>query len=319
MATRATEAPIVVEDHPDDLEEPFYGWRSVRRRMADGRYEYVQVPLTYDDLLNPRYGDDVIHNAKHQRRLHYLRNALEGQLRHDPTALVLDDVLIDWGIPGLRKHAPDISVFFGVRQRKNWSTFRAAREGVRAALLIELVSPDTARHDRTTKVQEYHRAGALLYVLIDDVRHRGEERLTLTGYRWTPTGYEPLEPDPNGRLILPSVRLQLGIIDDELICYDEHGQLIDDFAGQATRAEAEARRAEAEARRAEAEARRAAAAALHADAEARRANDEARRAELAAQRADDEARRADAEARARATAEQRLRELEAELRRLRGE
>jgi colicin import membrane protein len=270
MAVRATELPTGATIDPAETEEPFYGWRSVRRRAADGRYEYVQVPLTYDNLLNPREGDQVIHSAKHQRRLHYLRNALEGQLRHDPTALVLDDVLIDWGVPGLRKHGPDIAVFFGVGQRKNWSTFRTADEGVRAALLVEIVSPDTARHDRHTKVEEYHRAGALLYVLVDYVRQRRQERLILTGYQWAPAGYMQLEPDVNGRLILDSVRLQLGIVDNELVCYDENGQPIDDYAAQVARTEAAEQRAEAEVQ-------------------------------------------------ARQATEERLRQLEAELRRLRGE
>jgi len=270
MAVRATELPTGAAEHPTEAEEPFYGWRSVRKRTADKRYEYIQVPLTYDDLLNPREGDQVIHSFKHQRRLHYLRNALDGQLRHDPTALVLDDVLIDWGIPGLRKHGPDISVFFGVRRRRNWSTFRAANEGVRAALLVEIVSPDTARHDRHTKVEEYHRAGALLYVLVDYVRKEGEDQLKLVGYRWAPAGYLPLEPDANGRLVLDSVRLQLGIVDNELVCYDEHGQVIDDFADQVARTAAAERHAEAETQ-------------------------------------------------ARIAAEERLRQLEAELRRLRGD
>lgn len=281
MATRATEAPGKATPTRD---EPFYGWRYLRQKAANGRYEYVQVPLTYDDLLNPQEGDHVIHSSKHQRRLRAICNAIEVQLRDDPTAVVLDDVLIDWGIPGLRNHGPDIAVYFGIREEKNWTIFHVAEEGVRPTLLVEIVSPDTARHDRRTKVEEYHRAGVPYYILVDYLREHRQERLRLVGYRWTAAAYAPLEPDADGRLWLPPVRLWLGIADNEIVCHDAGGNEVGNVTGQAEQVAA-----------------------------ARRQAAEAERQAIAAER------QAIAEARARADAEERLRQLEAELRRLRGE
>jgi len=253
MALRVPSPPA--KDQDTDADQPFYGWRFLRQKGANGRYEYVQVPLTFDDLLNPQEGDHVIHNSDHQRHLHYLRNALEAQVRHDPTAVVLDDVLIDWDVPGLRNHGPDIAVFFGIRERKNWTTFRVADEGVRPTLIFEIVSPATARHDRKTKVQEYHRAGVPLYILVDYVRQRRQQLVQLIGYRWATSGYEPLEPDADGRLWLGPVRLWLGIADNEIVCYDESGKQLGDFAEQVGRTEAAERRAsEAEIRLREIEA-----------------------------------------------------------------
>ena len=74
--------------------------------------------------------DRVTHRAEHQRRRRYLCDIFEAQLRHDPTAVVLDDVRVAWDIPDLGAHGPDIAVILGVRERQNWSTFDVAQEGV---------------------------------------------------------------------------------------------------------------------------------------------------------------------------------------------
>lgn len=63
---------------------------------------------------------------------------LEAQRAGDPTAVVLNHGRIAWDVPGLGAHGPDIAVILGVRERKNWSTFDVAAEGVRPALIIEI-------------------------------------------------------------------------------------------------------------------------------------------------------------------------------------
>jgi colicin import membrane protein len=96
-------------------------------------------------------------------------------------------------------------------------------------------------------------------------------------YRLTPDGYVALAPDGRGWISLEPAGIWFGIRDNQIVCYDEAGELIGDYATIDTaRTEAENQSvAEAQAR-------------------------------------------AEAEARAAAT-EARLRALEAELRRLRGE
>ena len=139
----------------DEALDPYrYGWRYVRHDQADGTYVIEQVPLTLEDVLHPQEGDQVTHSDAHQRRRRYLVNALEAQLAHNSTAVVLDDVRIAWDHPDLKPHGPEISVIIGLRARKNWSTFDVASEGVRPALIIEITSPEIASIDRSNKLEE---------------------------------------------------------------------------------------------------------------------------------------------------------------------
>ncbi len=118
--------------------------------------------------------------------------------------------------------------------------------------------------------------------------------------------------DEHGRVYLESARLWLGIEDNHVVCYNECGEVLGNYTAMVELAEA----AQAQARR-EAEARAAAEEQARREAEARAAAEEqARRAVEARAAAEEQARR---EAEARETVEARLRELERELRRLRGE
>ena len=139
---------------PGGPTDPYrYGWRYVRRTGAGGRRVWEQVPLTLQDVLHPQVGDFVIQSYAHARRCHYLADVFEARLAADPSAVVLNEVRIAWDVPGLKPHGPDIAVILGVRERQDWSTFDVAAEGVRPALIVEVVSPGTARLDRTTKQQ----------------------------------------------------------------------------------------------------------------------------------------------------------------------
>ena len=299
----ATTSKVLVTPGPDgagDPTDPYrYGWRYVCRTGAAGRKVWEQVPLTLEDVLHPQEGDFVIQNAAHARRCRYLADIFEARLAANPTAVVLNDVRIAWDVAGLKPHGPDIAVILGVRERQNWSTFDVAAEGVRPALIVEVVSPETARLDRSTKLREYARAGVPLYVIVDTVRRRRQPILRLLGYALTPGGeYQPLAPDERGRLWLEPARTWLGVADDEIVCSDEAGQPLGDYRALAAALAVEHQaRTEAE-QRAEAD---------------RQVRDEAERQAEADRQA-----RTEAERRA-AAAEVRLRELEAEVRRLRGE
>jgi Uma2 family endonuclease len=327
MATAITEVlvtPVGEELASVDPTDPYrYGWRYVRRDREDGTFEMEQVPLTLEDVLHPQVGDHVTHSDAHQRRRRYLCDVLEARLADDPNAVVLDDVRIAWDVPDLRPHGPDIAVIFGVRERKNWSTFDVAAEGVRPTLIIEITSPETASIDRSTKLDEYEMAGVPLYVIVDGVSLRKQPTPRLLAYQQTPDGYQSLAPDERGWLWLAPVRVWLGIVDGEIVCYDEAGQPLGDYRALAealeleTRARAEAeRRAAAEAQtRTEAERRAAAEAQARAEAERRAAVEAQARAEAERRTAVEVQARADAERRA-AAAEARLRELEAKLGRM---
>ena|SRR3712207_241616 len=135
-----------------DPADPFrYGWRYIQHERDNGTVDVEQVPLTLEDVLHPQEGDQATHSEAHQRRCVYLYDVLRAQLAGDPTAVVLQDVRIAWDVPGLGAHGPDLAVILGVRERKNWSTFDVATEGVRPALIIEVISPETAALDRSVK------------------------------------------------------------------------------------------------------------------------------------------------------------------------
>jgi colicin import membrane protein len=304
----------------DSPPDPFrYGWRYVEHKRANGAIEYEQVPLTLEDVLHPLEGDQVTHSNEHQRRRRYLAEVLETQLRHDPTAVELDDVRITWDVPDLGPHGPDIAVILGVRDpHRNWSTFDVAAEGVRPSILFEITSPETASIYRSVKVDEYELAGVPIYVIVDAVSRRRDHSVRLLGYELTPAGYRPLGANERGWFWLAPARTWLGLADGEIICYDEAEQPIGNHRvlTEALAAQAEARltadrqvqAARQQAQHAEQQARREAV--LRADAE--------QQAAAAAQQARRETQaRVAAEQRAAAT-ETRLRELEAELRRMRG-
>lgn len=224
----------------DSPADPFrYGWRYRQTFDADGALVIKQLPLTVEDLLHPQDGDRVTHRAEHQRRRRYLCDIFEAQLRHDPTAVVLDDVRVAWDVPDLGAHGPDIAVILGVRERKNWSTFDVAQEGVRPALLIEITSPETASIDRSVKLEEYEVAGVPLYVIVDGVSRRRDTTLRILAYELTPSGYQPVTPNERGWIWLAPVQVWIGVVDNDIVCYDRSGQALGDYRALAERLAAE--------------------------------------------------------------------------------
>ena len=329
--TTATPQPVPLTDADAD---PFrYGWRFVPRPTPDNPYHLEQVPLTLDDVLHPEVGDFIVHSDRHETDRMYLTAVLRARLEPSRRAIVLSDVRIAWDLPDLRAHGPDVMVIPGVRKRRNWSTFEVAVERARPALIIEIVSPDARENDVVIKVEHYARAGVAQYVIVDDTGRGGLRRLRLLDYRLEGAAYRLQEPDAEGRVHLALADVWLGIRRDHVVCYDAAGREIGDYVTvvrQAAKAEARAKQAAARARqeaaaRAEAEARaRQEAAAREAEAAARAEAEERARQEAAAREAEARARaeaeeRAQQEAAARAEAEERLRELENELRRLRGD
>lgn len=225
----------------DNAPDPYrYGWRYRHYQHADGTLAFEQVPLTVEDLLHPQEGDQATHSSAHQRRRRYLVDVLESQLRHDPSAVVLEEVRIAWDTPDLGAHGPDVAVIFGVREpQTNWSTFSVAVEGVRPTIVFEITSLETATIDRSVKLEEYELAGVPLYIIVDGVSRRQNPAVRLQGFALTPTGYEMLRPDERGWLWLEPVRIWLAVAEDEVVCHDESGQPLGDYCALAATLAAE--------------------------------------------------------------------------------
>jgi Uma2 family endonuclease len=208
-------------------------------------------------VLHPEEGDRVTHSDAHQRRRRYLCNVFEAQLAGRCDAVVLDDVRIAWDHPDLKPHSPDIAVIFGVRARRNWSTFDVAAEGVRPALIVEITSPETASVDRSSKLEEYDFAGVPLYIIVDTITLRREPTLRILAYAQTSNGYTVLAPDAEGRVWLEPIAVWLAIVDGELVCFDAQGQPLGDYLALAQALDTErSARSVAEQRATEAETRR---------------------------------------------------------------
>jgi colicin import membrane protein len=305
---------------PQPEETPFYGWRYLRRRDAEGREYLEEIPLTLEDVLYPQEGDRIPMRPQHQIECSYLANVFRNRYAHDPSIAVLSDCLIDWGVEGQRNHEPDLAIFHQVRIPPNprKGTFRLPSSGGRVTLVIEVVSPDTRENDVVRKPVDYHRLGIPLYAMIDQQYEEGER--TLHGYRWTPRGYEEVSLDAEGRLLLEPFGVHLALEEGWLACFDAvTGERLGDYQeiaaalkekSEALQEERIARQAAEERQRQEAAARQAAEERQRQEAAARQAAEERQRQEAAARQAAEERMR---------HAEERLRQMETELRRLRGE
>jgi Uma2 family endonuclease len=146
--------PIATAPAPLPEDDPFrYGWRYVRRPTPDDPNHLEQVPLTLEDVLHPEVGDFIVHSDRHETDRMYLTAVLRARLEPHGQAIVLSDVRVAWDVPDLRPHGPDVMVIPGLRERRDWSTFDVAEEGVRPALIIEITSPETRENDVVRKVR----------------------------------------------------------------------------------------------------------------------------------------------------------------------
>jgi hypothetical protein len=317
MSTPALATP---PGRPPD-EDPFrYGWRYGRRKRADGTEWTEQVPLTLEDVFHPQEEDFILQRQWHIFDCLYLGLVFQTSLdKRTSSAVVLVDCRVAWDAPGVVPNGADVATFDGVKRRRDWGTFDVAAEGARPLLVVEITSEDTRANDFGNKKQEYFLASVPFYVIVDVHERRGERVLTLYGYRRTPTGYEELSLDERGWLWLEPIGIWLGTKEQRVACFDAAGNEIGDYASvlKSWQGEIEARKA-AEARTTqEQQARQAAEARAAVEEQARLAAEARRTSEEQARQAADA--RAAAEAQARQTAEDRLRELEAEIKRLRGE
>ncbi|MFI5454269.1 MAG: Uma2 family endonuclease [Isosphaerales bacterium] len=294
---------------PSDTKPSFrYGYREVRVKQPNGRVKFKRVPLTLRDVLHPRFGDVHVLSDPHADDCNYLRSVLKDRYAADRSVAVFSDCGIFWDVPRLGHHSPDLSVIFGVKQRKDWKTFDVKEEKVRPRLIIEVTSPSTRVNDVKTKVKQYATAGVPHYVIADAEENNNRRRLTLIAYRLAGESFVSVPLDEHGRAWLDPVGLWLAVK-----VYPETGGdrlvLVDPSAGQEIGDYTAIRRTLA----AETEARARAEAQVEAALQARsRAVAQVQAAFQARAQAEAEARAAEERARA---AEDRLRQLEAELKR----
>ena len=270
--------------------DPFArGWRYTNGRGEEGR-----VPLTEDDLLYPQEDDFVVNNQAHHDDRDYLMAVFKARVEGRPGLRVLGDHLINFQTPAVKKNlGPDVILFNG--EPRAWNpkkaVFPVKTMKARPTLVIEITSPTTRRKDLTDKPKLFFAAGVPVFVLIDLPYGGGKHPGGIVAFQAGHDGYEPLPAEPDDRVWLEVVEIFLAAEDERVVCYDRDGRRIEDYLGLA---------------------RTATAAQAEAVAEKARADREKARAKREKSRADAEKARADAAAR-------KMADLEAELRRLRGE
>lgn len=276
----AEPAPVPTADDPFAR-----GWRHTDRR--DGQW---RVPLAEDDLLYPQEGDFVVNNAAHNDDREHLVAVFRERTVGKDGIRVFGDHLIDFGVEGMPNLGPDVIVLNGEPRpwNRNVAVFPVKAMGARPLIVVELTSPTTRKKDLAEKPGLFYRAGVPIYVLIDLFYGGGKNPGGIVAYQAGPTGYEDLPPEPNGWVWLEVVEVFLAAEDDRIVCYDRDRQRIGNYTELCLQ-----RRA-----------------ALSVASTARTEAETARDAEKV--RADAERQRADA-------AERKTLELEAELKRLRGD
>jgi len=293
MNTILAEIPAAPAVIPTEADRFALGWRYVKRTLPDGSETLKQVPLTPKDVLHPLEEDFIVQDTIHDGDCDYLSDVLKARHAPDEHALVLHDCRIDLDIPPVEPLGPDISLILGVRERPKlrMGTFYVAVEGVRPKMLIEVISKETRANDLGIKVDYYHRARVPSYIIVDRPDPKSDDVL-LIGYRYAPAAYERVQLDERGRLWVEPVGMWLGVENGRPVWYDGvTGEKQLDYT-----AESQARR--------------------QAEREVRAAEEAARLAKEREQAAEAVARLAREELQA---VQERLRQLETELRRLRGE
>jgi len=190
-----------------------YGWRYVKKRLPTGQEVYEQIPLTAEDLLNPQEDDQVPQRNEHFQPIVDLVGSLKTYYAKDPTMGVFGDLIMDWGIPGLSKSAPDIAIVPNVKQKDAArGTFYVAQEGTRPGVVIEVMSPGSAVTDTDNKLTLYERAGIAEYFLIEPHIERELPYYSLHGYRLVKGVYRRI-PAKKGRLLSQTLQLWFEVAD----------------------------------------------------------------------------------------------------------
>ncbi|HEX5715348.1 MAG TPA: Uma2 family endonuclease [Thermoanaerobaculia bacterium] len=184
----------------------------------DGELEQVELTLTPELFLNPQLEDKWLQGQAHDETARELTDLLVRHFRPQPDVLVTHEMKHLFG-RGLPAPAPDVSVIRGIRKRDaDRRSFSARKEGVVPCLVIEVVSPYSARIRRTDlerKVEAYERVGIYEYLIVDSPREAPSRWYSLLGYRLDAQGrYQPIKPDAEGRILSETTDLWFQVSPD---------------------------------------------------------------------------------------------------------
>ena len=206
----------------------FYGWRYVWNKDENGDMQYVQQPLTAEDVLHPEEDDFIMNHIGHDTDVDYLRDVLARISAARKKTRVLREVRIDWGVPGVKVHGPDVVFFTNVQayETRSLGTYRPKDVEAAPLLVIEVTSPSTRSGDLNAKVSHYYKAGVPFYAIVDYLPETDMAHAVVLGYRASAEGYVCLPLDERGRLWIEPLGFWLAWEHGRTVCYDEKGDRI---------------------------------------------------------------------------------------------
>jgi colicin import membrane protein len=289
-----SESPALPNGHPFHI-----GTRTIIHRNESGEIINTEyVPLTEEDFLHPQEEDRFMLTDPHTIACQYLCHALNVGLRDREKIKVLSDHRIDWQVPGILPHGPDVAVFdnFEAETDDYWGTLHVQDIGAKTMAVFEVTSESTRKIDIGKKFAEFEVVRIPYYLIVDLAAPNGLP--DILAFRYSKGNYEEMRRDPKLGFLIPKLGLWFRVEEDRVIVADELGKDIPDSKQMAfqlddasSRAESERARAESEKARAESERARAESEKARAESEKARAESETARAEaLAAELAELKAR-----------------------------
>ena len=180
MTAAALAEPITPRRSQSGSDDPFrIGYRYVRTVDAGGTKTSRQVPLTEEDFLHPQEEDKFMVSLEHTATLYRLIHLIDYGQRSKATFGVTGELRIDWQVPGVQPHGPDVIAFdrYPDEVPPNTGTLRVADLGLTCEAVFEITSPETRHIDFGKKLDEYLLVGVPFYFVVDFANPHGDARL----------------------------------------------------------------------------------------------------------------------------------------------
>jgi len=207
---------------------PYDGWRYTETTTAEGVVVSNRIGLTLYELLHPQEGYVIVQRTPHEENIGYGRSAMGTHLSDDPEAFVFAELRTDLNLPDIAPIVPDISVYFGIPEKKDWSTFDCQKEGIFPTVVFEITSPSTRGNDFDEKYDYYCQAEIPFYVILDIEYDKDNQAISyhLHVFQLVNGEYVAMPPNHEGRYWISPLALWLGMDDEGILCYDEQGNLL---------------------------------------------------------------------------------------------
>jgi Uma2 family endonuclease len=197
------------------------GWRIEAVPQPNGTIADFYIPLTEAEFLHPKEGYHLPTSTFHERIIAAAIDILTRRYESNSEVGIFGDLLIQWDIPDLKDHCPDVFVAFGIGDKHiDRSAFNVTVEEVRPRFILEVVSPRYRRVDREDKVLHYARANVQEYMIVDRRKYRGQILDEVLGYRLVAGHYQPITPDEEGRILCETLGLWISLREGALVMED---------------------------------------------------------------------------------------------------